>query len=301
MDTVMKLPTFLIIGVEKAGTTSVDNYLKQHPQVYMSPVKEPNFLERDWEHADLSKIKPKPNRIDTFEKYCNLFGDVTEEKAIGEVSPNYLFHYRESIKRILRYVPDAQLIAILRNPAERAHSDYLMHVRDAIGKPTSLSEQLKYKADKSYTLLKGLYYQKLQHFYAQFLRDRIKICLHEDLCDQPVEFMQEMYRFIGVDEGFSPDMSEKKQVAQVPKSKLVNQVLRQKNPVRTLVATGLKTILPESARQKLRSTLINLNSSDKSQAPLSPATRKQLVEYYREDILKLQDLIDRDLSSWLIY
>ena len=93
----MKLPTFLVIGIEKAGTTSVDNYLKQHPQVYMSPVKEPNFLERDWEHADLSKMKPKQNRIDTFEKYCNLFGDVTEEKAIGEVSPNYLFHYQESI------------------------------------------------------------------------------------------------------------------------------------------------------------------------------------------------------------
>lgn len=297
----MKLPTFLIICVEKAGTTSVNNYLKQHPQVYMSPVKETNFLERDWEHADLSKIKPKPNRIDTFEKYGNLFQDVTDEKAIGEVSPNYLFHYQASIERIVRYVPDAQLIAILRNPAERAYSDYLMHIRDAIGNPTSLSEQLKYKADKSYTLLKGLYYQRLQHFYAQFNRERIKICLYEDLCEKPVEFMQDMYKFIGVDESFCPDMSKKAQVAQVPKNKLVNKVLRQKNPVRTLVATGLRTILPESARQKLRSTLINLNSSDKSQAPLSLAERKQLVEYYREDILKLQDLIDRDLSSWLTF
>jgi len=301
MNTVMKLPTFLIICVEKAGTTSVNNYLKQHPQVYMSPVKETNFLERDWEHADLSKIKPKPNRIDTFEKYGNLFQDVTDEKAIGEVSPNYLFHYQASIERIVRYVPDAQLIAILRNPAERAYSDYLMHIRDAIGNPTSLSEQLKYKADKSYTLLKGLYYQRLQHFYAQFNRERIKICLYEDLCEKPVEFMQDMYKFIGVDESFCPDMSKKAQVAQVPKNKLVNKVLRQKNPVRTLVATGLRTILPESARQKLRSTLINLNSSDKSQAPLSLAERKQLVEYYREDILKLQDLIDRDLSSWLTF
>lgn len=249
----------------------------------------------------MTKMKPQPNRIDTFEKYCNLFQDVTDEKAIGEVSPNYLFHYRESIKRILRYVPDAQLIAILRNPAQRAYSDYLMHIRDAIGNPTSLSEQLKYKADKSYTLLKGLYYQKLQHFYDRFNRERIKICLYEDLCDRPVEFMQDMYIFIGVDDMFCPDRSKKAQVAQVPKNQLVNKVLRQKNPVRTLVATGLKTILPESARQKLRSTLINLNSSDKSKAPLSPAERKQLVEYYREDILKLQDLIDRDLSSWLIY
>lgn len=297
----MKLPTFLIIGVEKAGTTSVNNYLKQHPQVYMSPIKETNFLERDWEHADSSKMKLKPHRIDTFEKYCNLFQDVTDEKAIGEVSPNYIFHYQESIKRILRYVPDAQLIAILRNPTERAYSDYLMHIRDAIGNPTSLSEQLKYKADKSYTLLKGLYYQILQHFYAQFNRKRIKICLYEDLCDRPVEFMQDMYKFIGVDESFCPDMSKKAQVAQVPKNQLVNKVLRQKNPVRTLVATGLRNILPESARQKLRSTLINLNSSDKSKTSLSPTERKQLVEYYREDILKLQDLIDRDLSNWLIY
>ncbi len=135
-----------------------------------------------------------------------------------------------------------------------------MHIRDAIGNPTSLSEQLEYKADKSYTLLKGLYYQQLQHFYAQFNRERIKICLYEDLCDKPVEFMQAMYRFIGVEQSFSPDMSKKDQVAQVPKNQLVNKVLRQKNPVKTLVATGLRTILPESARQKLRSTLINLTA-----------------------------------------
>lgn len=300
MDKTMKLPTFLIIGVEKSGTTSVYDYLGQHPQVYMSPVKETNFLERDWERDDLSKIKTKPHLINTFDKYCQLFQDVQDEIAIGEVSPNYLFHHQSSIERIRRYVPDAQLIAILRNPAERAYSDYLMHLRDEIGRSTSLSEQLKYKADTSYTLLKGLYYNNLTHFYSEFDSSKLKVCLYEDLCDRPVEFMQDMYGFIGVDDSFRPDMSRKAQVAQVPKNRSLNKLLRQQNPIRSLIAAGLRTFLSEGTRQKLRSTIINLNSSEKSQAPLSPDVRKQLVEFYREDVLKLQDLIGRDLSSWLI-
>ncbi|MEQ8956354.1 MAG: sulfotransferase, partial [Coleofasciculus sp. C2-GNP5-27] len=76
----MKLPTFLIIGVQKAGTTSIYNYLKQHPQIYMSPVKETNFLEKNWEELETQRKA----KIDTFEKYCQLFEGVTDEIAIGE-------------------------------------------------------------------------------------------------------------------------------------------------------------------------------------------------------------------------
>ena len=95
----MKLPTFLIVGVQKAGTTSIYNYLQEHPQVYMSPIKETNFLERDWEKlvAENSNIK---NRISSFDDYCKLFSGVGDEIAIGEASPNYIFHYESSAPRI---------------------------------------------------------------------------------------------------------------------------------------------------------------------------------------------------------
>ncbi|NEO59647.1 MAG: sulfotransferase, partial [Moorea sp. SIO4G2] len=84
-----------------------------------------------------------------------------------------------------------------------------------------------------------------------------------------------------------------------PKVKLVNDLLRKQNPFRTMVASGLKYILPVEVRQTVRSALIKMNSSDKRQAALSKEERQQLLEFYRDDILKLQDLIQRDLSVWL--
>lgn len=293
----MNLPTFLIIGVQKAGTTSIYNYLNQHPQIYMSPVKETNFLEKNWEEIE----DQRKARIDTFEKYCQLFTGVKDEIAIGEASPNYLFHYESSSERIKRYVPNAKLIAVLRNPVDRAYSDYLMHIRDAIGKGqrTSLSEQIKYRADKSFIILKGFYYKHLQHFYEEFDREQIQVYLYDDLSKDPVKFMQKMYRFVGVDDTFLPDVSKKAQVAQVPKNTAVNNLLRQQNPLRTIVSSGLRLILPLEVRQNIRSRLIQMNSQEKKAAPLSPEDRQQLIELYREDILKLQDLIQRDLSAWL--
>lgn len=293
----MKLPNFLIVGVQKAGTTSIYNYLKQHPQVYMSPVKETSFLERDWEQFS-EIVQKNPKLIATFEQYCQLFEDVKNEIAIGEASPNYLFHYESSAQLIQRYVPDAKLIAILRNPSERAYSDYLMHIREGIGN-RSLSEQIKFSADKSFLIRKGFYYTPIKHYLDKFGRDKLQVYLYDDLCKSPVEFMQNFYRFIGVDDKFNPDISFKAQVAQVPKNELVNDILRKKNPLRSSVASILKVVLPVNVRQNIRSQLININSKGKEEVTFSEADRKGLINIYREDILKLQDLIQKDLSSWL--
>lgn len=292
----MKLPTFLIVGVQKAGTTSIYNYLQQHPQVYMSPVKETNFLEKDWEN--LPPEQQNKNGILTLEDYYQLFANVKDEVAIGEASPNYLFHYESSAARIKKYVPDAQLIAILRNPVERAYSDYLMHRRDALGYK-SLSEQIKYSAHKSFIIRKGFYYTPIKYYFENFGREKLKLFLYEDLCQNSQDFMREMYRYIGVDDNFIPNTSEKAQVAKVPKNEAINNLLQRKNTLRDIAANVLKTVLPLEIRQKLRGSLINLNSQDKKEVPLSSEDRQKLREIYREDILKLQDLIDRDLSKWI--
>ena len=296
----MKLPTFLIVGVQKAGTTSIYNYLQEHPQVYMSPIKETNFLEKDWEKllAENSNLK---NRITTFEDYCQLFAGVKDEIAIGEASPNYIFHYESSAPRIQKYTPNAQLIVVLRNPVERAYSDYLMHLRDAIGgsKVKSLGEQIKHSSHKSFILRKGFYYTPVKYYLDFFGKEKIKVFLYDDLCDNAQGFMSEMYKFIGVDQNFVANVSKKTQQAKIPKNQAINNLLQRKNPLRNLAANALKIVMPLDARQKLRSRLVNLNSQDKSQVPLSSEERQKLIELYREDILKLQDLINKDLSYWL--
>ncbi len=263
----------------------------------MSPIKETNFLEKNWEEAAPEIRAKKENGIYTFEKYCQLFAEVKDEVAIGEVSPNYLFHYKSSSECILRYLPNVQMLAILRNPVERAYSDYLMHVRDEISTDRSLSDHIK-KRHSSFTILKGFYSEHIEYFANKFGHDRLKIYLYDDLCKDPVSLMQDIYRTIGVDDTFIPDISRKAQIAQVPKVKFLNTILRKHNPLRSLVAGGLKYVLPLDVRQNIRSRLININSQ-KTVPPLTPAERQQLVEIYREDILKLQELIQRDLSSWL--
>ncbi|NES01953.1 MAG: sulfotransferase [Okeania sp. SIO2F4] len=295
----MKLPTFLVVGIEKAGTTSIYQYLNQHPQVYMSPVKETNFLERDWENF---QGKPNSKRIDTWEKYSNLFSNVQDEIAIGEVSPNYLFHYKSSSERIIKYVPDVKIIAILRNPVDRAYSDYLMHLRDSINveKVRSLTEQVQFRADTSFTLKKGFYYTPVKYYFDTFGKERVKIYLYNDLSENSSAMMQDMYQFIGVNSDFTPDTSERQQVAAVPKNQSLNNLMKTKNPVRAAVSSVLKVVMPLEMRQKLRSSLVNLNSGGKELKPLSSEERQLLIDFYREDILKLQDLIQRDLSSWLV-
>ncbi|MBZ8179809.1 sulfotransferase family protein [Oscillatoria salina] len=295
----MKLPTFLIIGVQKAGTTSIYDYLQAHPQVYMSPIKEINFFQVDWDNADEETKAKKPNGINSWEKYCQLFADARDELALGEASPNYLFKYQDSAENIHRYLPDVKTIAILRDPVERAYSDYLMHVRDVIGKPKSLVEQAQQVPITSFTIRKGFYYEQLKYFFDKFNREQIRVYLYDELVKNPVEMMQDMYRFIGVDDTFVPDTSSKKQVAQVPKSTTVNQLLRGQNWFRSVVSSALKPIIPLEVRQKIRSKLIKMNSAEKKAMPLLPAERQILRELYREDILKLQDLIQKDLSKWL--
>ena len=293
----MILPNFLIVGVQKAGTTSIYNYLREHPQVYMSSVKETNFLEKDWEN--LPPEQQNKNGIVTLEKYSELFAGVKDEIAIGEASPNYLFHYESSAARIKKYVPNAKLIVILRNPVERAYSDHLMHIRDAIGY-RSLLEQIKYSSHKSFILRKGFYYVPLKYYFTQFGREQIKVFFYDDLCENPQEFMQKMYKYLGVDEEFVPNTANKAQVAKIPKNKTINHLLKRNNILRNTAANILRTVMPVETRQKLRERLLDLNSQTKKQAPLSPEERQQLIELYREDILQLQDLVGRDLSKWLI-
>ncbi len=301
MSTPIKLPNFLIIGVQKAGTTSVYNYLKQHPQVYMSKIKEPNFLARDPQRT----VPPRPTRsahqtrIDTFEKYCDLFQEVTDQIAIGEASANYLVNYRIVTEQIKRYIPHAKLIAILRDPAERAYSDYLMKIRDAIGKSRPLSWQIVHKGKKSDNLRKGFYYEHLSYFYEHFDRQQIQVLWYEDLKKNPLEFMQKIYEFIGVEVTFQPDTSRQAQVAQLPKNHTLNQILKTPNPLRQTTAKILNTLLPTGWVRNLRHTLVNWNQSQEKVPPLPSHERQALIAFYRDDILKLQELTNRDLSHWL--
>ena len=126
----MTLPNFLILGAQKAGTTSLFDYLGQHPEVYPSPIKETHFFD----HGGVRQTYAGPVRIPgpkikSLEEYEGLFDGVRDEKAVGEATPTYLY-LPGVAERIRHHVPEARLIAILRDPVERAYSGYQHAVRN---------------------------------------------------------------------------------------------------------------------------------------------------------------------------
>lgn len=288
----MTLPNFVMAGVQKAGSSSIWAYLGQHPQVYLPAVKEIGFLESE---VPLEKAASKPaHRVDET-AYRALFDGVKGELAIGDGTVNCLFHHESSIPRIQQYLDNPKVFVILRNPVERAFSDYLMHIRDVISdKVVSLMEQRA----SSYQLRKGLYYQQVLSFKQAF-GDNFKVYLYDDLVADSQTFMKEIYQFLGVDDSFVADVSRRQQRAAVPKHQSINKLLRGKNPVRSAAAGVLRLFLGAEQRQKLRASLISMNDQGKEKAKLSPEEREFLINYFREDVLQLQTLLDRDLSVWL--
>lgn len=312
-------PNFFLVGVVKGGTTSLHYYLDQHPEIYMSPVKETNFFSRhDINPAHFSKAYAHDVKVDlpkffasgmkdkihiahiTDESdYERLFDNVKDEKAIGEASNSYLL-YPQAPQLIHQAYPDARIIVMLRNPVERAYSQYIMNIRLGKTLETDFIREVKedneqqirgWGANHQYLYI-GKYYKQLKRYFDEFPADQILICWYEEYRRDPETVLRTIYRFLGVDDNFSPDTSEKLNTAGVPKYNRLNYWINQSG-----IISWAKRRLPRSWRAPFKKLMY---SSDKDDLPrMTQEEREWLIEYYKEDILKLQELLDRDLSRWL--
>lgn len=297
----MGFPNFLIIGANKGGTTSLHYYLKQHPQVFMSNVKEPTFFAFEGAAIDRSSPIAQITRRDvvtSLDEYLRLFDDVSGELAVGEASTGYLSHPRAA-ERIKWYVPDMKLIAILRNPVERAYSEYLMHVRWGLERNPS---KIQFWQNSEYGegfIRRGYYHAHLSRFLNYFERDQIKVYLYEDLRGNLPFILQDMFEFIGVDINFKPNTQQKLNTSQmIPRNLILDKLL--------LTGTRLLNVrsiaIPPVARKKMDEMVVGINELRRSnmiKPEIPQRARRELIKIYMNDMLKLQDLIHRDLSGWL--
>ena len=287
----MTLPTFIVIGVAKAGTTSFYRYLDQHPQVFMYPEKGTNYFgyedARDWRWDD--EGEPPLLRhfhVRTFVEYEAAFAGATDEIAVGEVSPQY-FRCPTAAERIGATIPEVKLIANLRNPAERAFSGFLMRTRrgERVGSP-----EQELTAESSH-VRESFYFTRMKRFFDAFPREQIKVYVFEEFKRDPGKTMEDLQGFIGVDAGFRPDTSPAYNPANLPRSRVLNRLFYQPTVIRTA-----KAILPDrlqgAAKQVRR---LNLSPPPK----LSAGLRADLLALYRDDIHRLEELLGRDLSIWL--
>lgn len=267
----MGWPNFLLIGAAKSGTTSVYRYLQQHPQVFLSEPKEPRFFafeDHPLDFAGLRDVAWKREFYTNRERYLALFAGAGARPAVGEASVMYLSE-AGAAERIHRYVPEMKIMAILRDPVERAYSNFVYMRAERREEIESFDAALDAEAERRrahwiswfFYQRRGMYGEQLKPYYSLFAREQIRVWLYEDLVRDPARLLREMFAFLGVDDSFRPDLSRKHNVTRIPAWPWLKWLAAPK---------------PE----------------------FSAVARQQLRESYREDLRLAEDLIGRDLSAW---
>ena len=294
------LPNFIIIGAQKAATTSLYTYLRQHPEVFMPKVKEPMFF-NSYKQENTFFIKgQKRARNRTLEEYKSLFNNVKNEKAIGEASPAYIYN-QKAIALIKEEIPNVKIIAILRQPAERAYSNFL-HAKRAGKEPLDDFEKAfvleEERISEHWSPLyhyksKGFYFKQLQKCFDVFPKEKMKILLFEDVVKNPTHTTQEIFNFLNVDPDFTPDTSKKTNVSGTPKG-IFGWLIMKLRFYDLLPNIQFSKYLPDFII-----TLLFKSAYSKPEK-LNEHLKKELTDkYYKADILQLEKLIEKDLSHWL--
>lgn len=298
------LPNFFIVGAARSGTSSLDRYLSQHPEIYIPPRKETHFFATD--HFPPCFKGPGDERLNSRvipdeDQYAQLFADTTGAKAIGESSAFYLC-LPGTAERIAQAVPDAKIIMILREPADRAYSAYIFLVRDGretLGFVEALSweEERKQKGFEPMWWYKelSLYYRQVKHYLEVFGTQQVKVLLYEELFVNPGQTLRDVFTFLGVKEDVVIDTSVRYNVAGVPKSRRLYTPLNHfiYNP--SSLEKHIKSLIPMNMRIAWASKAIGMLTRH---VPMDLQVHTQLKSYFAEDVGKLEDLLHRDLLCW---
>jgi hypothetical protein len=289
------LPNFLVIGAAKAGTTSLHWYLAEHPEVFMTPVKDPAYFAYGvdgsgrllWGELELHTFP-----IRSLDAYERLFADAGQAVAIGEASTTYL-ECPQSAARIRELIPAARIICSLRHPVDRAYSDYVMHLRRRgrrFDPARDLTAASSWAHPDSRWMRIGRYHEELSRYFDVFPRDQIRVVLFDDLKRNPAGFMQDVYGFLGVDMAFVPDFATPHAAGGIPASTVLEGIFMR------AARSSVKPLMPKRAANWFR----RLRTHNLRQAPPLPAGLKhELTAYFREDIVRTSELIGRSLQHWL--
>jgi hypothetical protein len=303
------LPDFLVIGAGKSGTTSLDKYLNQHPQIFVPKVKEPNFF--GYERTTLEDlgnneddIKHFKRSVTTLDQYLDIFKEARADQIKGETSNTYMYH-KDAPERIKYYNPDIKLIAVLREPASRLYSRFLHLARENRLPTKQFSDCMDKNSiwwQRNDLIKEGFYYKNLARYFELFPRENIRIYLYDEFQGDSKKIMKEIYEFLGVDTEFLPDQTVRYNQSGFVKNKFLNSIIGQGG----LISKYLRNVLPKRLSDKIKNNLslkrrINeLRGKNLSKPKLDPKIKQFLtLEVYHEDINQLQKLIGKDLSHWL--
>jgi Sulfotransferase domain len=298
------LPDFLILGAPKAGTTAIYHALKQHPGVFMPKQKELRFFAFDGKKIE--KGDPVNRKVVTdIDTYRGHFSDAEGSQIKGEASPGYLSS-EEAPGRIRSTVPEARLIAILRNPVERAFSHFLFAVQQGYEPPDAKFLQALrdpyvdyrgFRRRRPY-VIDGLYGRSLSRYLQLFGREQLHLIRYEELEASPQRVLHELYLFLeldtaGTESGESAELTQGYAASGMPRNALLHTVLKSRP-----VSRSLKLMFGASKGEGHRAALVGKNLYKPA---LTEDEWMQARELFQADIEVLEDLICWDCGAWKSY
>ena len=275
-----KLPNLLVIGAMKAGTTSLHHYLEQHPDIFMSEVKEINYFTRD-------TFAKKP-----LEWYTDQFR--TDKRIRGESSQNYTKchnkYYQGVPERIKAHIPEVKMIYLLRDPIQRYRSHIL---ENAYGEPP---HDVAYNIESGHYEKTGLYYYQLSHFLEYFSLDQIHVCTLEDLKKDRLGTMNQIFSFLGLSN------VEEEERFEFVKNDSGEKLLPYRFKTH-VVYRAMAKVLPAGGKieQMMASPYVkNQVFKQAEKKYLTDTEVQRLKVLYAEDVAKLRKLTGKSFADWSV-
>lgn len=302
----MNKPNLLIVGAQKSGTTSLHEYLSQHPDVFMSEMKELAYFSRENRPFLVPDEKDhigyqwysKRSHIDCDYKYIKKFNKCKNEKIVGESSAEYLY-YSNTANDIYRFNPNMKIIIVLRNPVNRAFSAY-SDLKLKLSDIGSFSEELTLENKRIHELYHykwhfknvGMYYHQVRTYLEYFPEEQIKIVLFENFISDSSLVMKDICNFLDIDNSFYEEYKfEKYNFSGTPKNRVLFNWINQRHPIKTL----LKKCIPSYLRQNIKRTV---NSNNLNKEKMNVESCNELKTFFRNDIEQLENMMNVDLSKW---
>ena len=267
------LPNFLIIGAARSATSYISKNIMQHPDIFLHPQKELHFFDRHYNKG-----------IDYYETF---FKNV-KKKAVGEATPAYLYfaHIPSLIKK---HIPNIKLIASLRNPTDRAYSHYWNIVARKKMQNVKFYDTFENHLDSYGRLIKeGFYYDMLVRYYNVFPKDKILILFYEELIKKTDDNFKKIFSFLGVDYSFTPSIR-----------KFILNSSSTKNANSIAIYYIYLFLIKKLKFYKAANIIDKFNKSEIPEMNLK--TRKRLDLIFDDQITKLENFLDKDLSFWRIH
>jgi hypothetical protein len=284
-----RIPDFFIVGSPRCGTTALYTYLREHAEIFMSSIKEPEFF------AD---YLGEHRFVRTWREYLDCFARVQGEKRIGEASTSYLASHTAA-RALKEFSPLASIIVMLRNPVDVMYSLY--YVR----RSSNLEDQTSFKAALDADAIgrkvveltyreRTRYAAQVERFITVFGREKIQFIVYEDFKADTRKIFQETLRFLGVRSDTEREFPTINGNQRTKNMTLWCLVRRPPEPLRRII----RPVTSRRLRSAVGTYLLRLSSVEEPRPPMDPELRNGLQKEFAPEIDRLSALLGRDLTAW---